>query len=71
MGKLALLLAAALSVTATSVMAEGPYSAVVDHDANGDVPPAVWIVNQTTGAVRFCVAANDNTTIVCSAWSDK
>jgi hypothetical protein len=35
------------------------------------VPPAVWVVNQTTGAVRFCVVANNNTSVICSAWSEK
>ena len=71
MGKIALLLAAALSVIATSAISDETFSAVVDHDARTDVPPAVWVVNQTTGAVRFCVVANNNTSVICSAWSEK
>ena len=71
MRKIVLLSAAALSVIATSAMSDETFSAVVDHDARIDVPPAVWVLNQTTGAVRFCVVANNNTTVLCSAWSDK
>ena len=71
MGKIALLSAAALSVIATSAMSDETFSAVVDHDTRADVPPAVWVVNQTTGAVRFCVVANNNTSVICSAWSEK
>ena len=71
MGKIALLLAAALSVIATSAISDETFSAVVDHDARTDVPHAVWVVNQTTGAVRFCVVANNNTSVICSAWSEK
>ncbi len=70
MGKIALLLAAASSLIATSAISDETFSAGVDHDARTDVPPAAWVVNQTPGAVRLCVGASKNTSVFCSAWSD-
>ena len=67
----ALLLATALTVFATSVTADETFGAVVDQDTNNDAPPAVWVINQSNGQVRFCVAANNNTAVTCSEWSDK
>ena len=66
-----LLLATALTVVATSVTADEIFGAVVDQDTDNDAPPAVWVINQSNGQVRFCVAANNNTAVNCSEWSDK
>tara|TARA_B100000780_G_C21056687_1_gene424554 strand:+ start:708 stop:923 length:216 start_codon:yes stop_codon:yes gene_type:complete len=67
----ALFLAMALTVFATLVTADETFGAVIDQDTNDDAPPAVWIVNQSTGQVKFCVVANNNTAVICSEWSDK
>ena len=67
----ALLLATALTMVATLVTADETFGAVVDQDTDNDAPPAVWVINQSNGQVRFCVAANNNTAVNCSEWSDK
>jgi hypothetical protein len=66
MRKICLILAASLIIMASSVSAEGDYETKVDQGVN-----AIWVVNKDTGQVKMCRSANNNTVIICSAWSSK
>ena len=66
MRKIGLISSAALMIMASLVSADADYETKVDQGAN-----AIWVINKDTGQVKMCRSANNNTVIICSAWSSK
>ena len=66
MRKIGLISSAALMIMVSSVSADADYETKVDQGAN-----AIWVINKDTGQVKMCRSANNNTVIICSAWSSK
>ena len=66
MRKIGLISSAAMMIMASLVSADADYETKVDQGAN-----AIWVINKDTGQVKMCRSANNNTVIICSAWSSK